>query len=291
MNNEKVTVVIPCYNAERYISLTLDSILKQTFSDFVVKVIDDGCTDGSVKIIKDYMSRDSRVELYSNGVNKGIGYTRNFANTICNTEYIAYMDSDDVAPDWRFQEEVDYLDSHPNIDAVSGGYQLIDADGHPGFINVRKQELLPADVRKRLIMHNPIANGSVMLRRNTVDNRQIVFREDFICLEDYMFWAQYSLKYNMVVLPKILQYYRVNMNGNSRTTSNKELDARNKIFDEIHGYLLDYYGIELSDKAKKAYLNHIRECPDKLGFGEKWRGMKVIKKVEKMMEHIDFNIT
>lgn len=290
MSKERVTVVIPCYNAEKYICLALESILNQSFSDYIVKIIDDGCTDNSVNIIKDYMSRDCRVKLYSNGENKGIAYTRNYANTICDTEYIAYMDSDDMAPDWRLQEEVDYLDSHPDIDAVSGGYQLIDDAGTPGLISVRDKELSPAGVRRRLIMHNPIANGSVMLRRSTIDNRQFIFREDFICLEDYMFWAQYSLKHNMVVLPRILQYYRVNMSGNSKTTSNNQLEERNRIFDKIHEYLLDYYGIDLSDKDKKAYLNHIREYPDKLGFWEKKRGIKAIKRVDEMLDSIDFSM-
>jgi glycosyltransferase involved in cell wall biosynthesis len=290
MCRERVTVVIPCYNAEKYLELTLKSILNQTFSDYIVKIIDDGCTDDSVNIIKDYMIQDARIQLYRNNGNKGIAYTRNYANTICDSEYIAYMDSDDIAPDWRLQEEVDYLDSHPDIDAVSGGYQLIDEAGTPGLISVRDKELSPAGVRRRLIMHNPIANGSVMLRRSTIDNRQFIFREDFICLEDYMFWAQYSLKHNMVVLPRILQYYRVNMSGNSKTTSNNQLEERNRIFDKIHEYLLDYYGINLSDEDKKAYLNHIREYPDKLGFWEKRRGMKAIKRVEEMLDSIDFSM-
>ena len=290
ISRAKVTVVIPCYNAEKYIGLTLDSILKQSFNEFVVKIIDDGCTDNSINIIKEYMTRDDRVKLYKNDGNRGIAYTRNYANTLCDTEYVAYMDSDDIAPKWRLQEEVEYLECHPDIDGVSGGYQLIDEDGKAGLISVRDSELSPAGVRRRLIMYNPIANGSVMLRSNTVNNGQILFREDFICLEDYMFWAQYTLKHNMVVLPKMLQYYRVNMSGNSRTTSNNQLDARNKIFDEIHEFLLDQYGIILPEKEKKAYLNHIREYPDKLGIIEKLRGQKAIKKVEAILDTMNFEI-
>lgn len=290
MSKEKVTVVIPCYNAEKYIGLTIDSIQEQTFSDFVLKIIDDGSSDNSVSIIQEYMAKDSRIKLYANDSNKGIAYTRNFANTICDSEYIAYMDADDIAPDWRLKEEVEYLDAHSDVDAVSGGYQLIDEAGIAGAVNVREAELSPAGVRRRLVMHNPIANGSVMLRTRTVDNKQYVFREDFICLEDYMFWAQYTLEHNMVVLPRLLQYYRVNMSGNSRTTANNLMDARNRTFDEIHEFLLDYYKIELTEKEKKAYLNHIRECPDELGMVEKLCGKKAIKKVERLLDGINFEI-
>jgi len=93
----RISVVMPAYNREEYIGEAIDSILCQTIEDFELLVIDDGSTDGTVKIVEEKYSRDRRVRLLKNARNLGIAFTRNIGIYESRGEYIAFMDSDDIS--------------------------------------------------------------------------------------------------------------------------------------------------------------------------------------------------
>ena len=119
MSIPKVSVIMPIYNAEKYISFAIDSILEQSFEDFELIMIDDCGEDGSIDIAKRY--DDPRITILKNDGNQGIAYSRNRGMDSAKGEYIALMDDDDVAPNNRFELEVNYLDKHPEIDVIGGG--------------------------------------------------------------------------------------------------------------------------------------------------------------------------
>lgn len=93
----KVSVIVPVYNVELYLAQCLDSILNQTLREIEVVCVDDGSTDGSLKILKEYAKKDSRVTVVSRE-NKGVGYSRNQAIELSRGEFIAFMDPDDYYP-------------------------------------------------------------------------------------------------------------------------------------------------------------------------------------------------
>ncbi|MGE5296962.1 MAG: glycosyltransferase family 2 protein [Solirubrobacterales bacterium] len=130
MNDPLISVLMPVYNAERYVAEAVESILAQTLTDFEFLIIDDGSTDGSLTILKRYAARDSRIRLVSRpntgylvALNEGIGLAR--------SESIARMDADDVSSPGRFAAQFDYLRDHPECLAVGCGVLLIDSDGQP----------------------------------------------------------------------------------------------------------------------------------------------------------------
>lgn len=92
----KISVLIPVYNAERYVARCLDSVLRQSFSDLEIIVGDDGSTDGSPAIIKEYSSRDDRIRIVSHEKNKGIMLMRKTLIDESNGDYILFVDSDDT---------------------------------------------------------------------------------------------------------------------------------------------------------------------------------------------------
>ena len=94
MNNPKISVIIPVYNAEKYLAECLDTVLNQTFKDIEVICINDGSTDNSLKILKEYALKDDRIKIISIS-NKGCGYARRIALKETNGEYILFCDSDD----------------------------------------------------------------------------------------------------------------------------------------------------------------------------------------------------
>jgi len=119
-NNTAVSVIIPVYNTEKYIAECLDSVLSQTFKDFEAICIDDGSTDNSLSIIKEYAARDSRIKIMSQK-NQGVVAARNNAIATACGEYILPLDSDDmIAPDclkvlYNFITAHDYAVVGPSV--------------------------------------------------------------------------------------------------------------------------------------------------------------------------------
>lgn len=130
-NSEKhvprVSVLIPVYNRAEVIAETIQSVLDQTFTDFELLLCDDGSTDRTVEVIESF--DDPRIRLIRNEKNMGSSATRNRLNEEARGEYCAILDSDDIAYDYRLQVQVDFLDSHPDVDMCSGTVVIVDGDG------------------------------------------------------------------------------------------------------------------------------------------------------------------
>ena len=91
----EISVLIPSHNVEKYIRECLDSIVNQTFKEMEIICIDDGSTDSTLDILNEYALKDSRIRVYENKENKGVGYTRNYLLSLAKGKYIYFMDSDD----------------------------------------------------------------------------------------------------------------------------------------------------------------------------------------------------
>ncbi|HAS7841575.1 TPA: glycosyltransferase family 2 protein, partial [Vibrio cholerae] len=114
MSSPKISVVMSVYNGEKYLGEAIDSILKQTFSDFEFIIINDGSTDKTLEIIKSYMKKDDRIVLVSRE-NKGLIVSLNEGLDLAKGQYIARMDADDISIKSRFEKQIEFLDSNPDI--------------------------------------------------------------------------------------------------------------------------------------------------------------------------------
>ena len=104
-----LSVIIGAYNCAKTLSESLDSILAQTFTDFVCYVCDDGSSDNTADIIKMYTKKDSRIIFLQNEKNSGLSYTLNKMINLCKTPFIARMDGDDICELNRFEKQIDFL--------------------------------------------------------------------------------------------------------------------------------------------------------------------------------------
>ena len=93
MNNPKISVIIPVYNVEKYLSECLDSVISQTLKDIEIICVNDGSTDNSLQILKEYASKDTRIKIIDKE-NEGQGYARKVGLDVANGEYILFCDSD-----------------------------------------------------------------------------------------------------------------------------------------------------------------------------------------------------
>lgn len=131
MNGKKiplVSVLMPAYNAARFLQEATESILKQTFNDFEFVVIDDGSTDNSLNILDAYAQLDDRIRLVSRE-NKGISYTRNQLVELARGKYIAWMDADDISLPNRLDVMVRWLESNSSYVAVGCKTVFVDSEG------------------------------------------------------------------------------------------------------------------------------------------------------------------
>ncbi len=123
-----VSVLLPVYNAEKFLAQALDSVLAQTFRDFELLIINDGSRDGSRAILETYAAKDDRIRL-THRHNKGIVATLNEMLAQAKGDFIARMDADDIALPDRFHQQVTFLREHPEVVCVGGAYEMIDSQG------------------------------------------------------------------------------------------------------------------------------------------------------------------
>lgn len=160
-NAPKVSVVMSCYNAEKYLRPAIDSILNQTFCDFEFIIWNDGSTDSTEEIIKSYS--DSRIRYFYHE-NTGLGRALNLACKEALGEYIARMDADDIALPNRFEKEVEFLDKNKDYILVSSAVNYINKEGEylgRSFPYTWDRILKRVVFTKSLIVH-----PAVMYRRN-----------------------------------------------------------------------------------------------------------------------------
>ena len=125
-NNVLVTIAIPFFNAQEFLTQAIDSVIQQTFQNWNLLLVDDGSTDDSMKIAKHYESIDKRIRVYSDGKNKNLAYRLNQIPDLVGTEYLARMDADDIMHPRKIETQMNVLLNHPEIDVLGTNAYSID---------------------------------------------------------------------------------------------------------------------------------------------------------------------
>jgi glycosyltransferase involved in cell wall biosynthesis len=207
----KISVVMPAYNAEKYIGEAIESILNQTFSDFEFIIIDDGSSDGTVEVVKSYT--DPRIRFYQNEHNMGVAATLNRGLDLATGEYIARMDSDDISLPGRFEKQVAYLDGHLEVVVLGTSYiafgDLLEDSKFQCEANAKK-------ARVELLFSPCVAHPTVMMRRNILMKYHVKYRVEYEGTEDYALWWDLSQYGEVLSLTEPLFRYRVHANQASQ---------------------------------------------------------------------------
>jgi len=233
----RISVIMPLYNAEKYVEQAINSILNQTYQDFELIIVDDKSTDKSYEICR--RIKDKRIRLFQNNCNFGISQTRNIALQHTNGEYIAIMDDDDIAPLYRLEKEIVFLDYHKDIIAVGGHCRFIDEKGN----DLGKQWNIftnPKYINAHIIFSNPIPNSAGMIRNEILQKYNIRYQDGMYGTEDYRFWAECSMYGFLGNIDEVMLYWRKTNAG----VTNRELhtDERKKAVAETQKYLLEKLG-------------------------------------------------
>ena len=121
-----VTIAIPIYNAERYLRDAIQSVINQTYRDWTLYLINDGSSDNSLAIMHEYANRDCRIRIVNDGENKGLVARLNQSIALAETKYYARMDADDIMYVTRIEEQVRFLEEHPDVDVLGTSIMTID---------------------------------------------------------------------------------------------------------------------------------------------------------------------
>ena len=229
----KVSVIIPSYNHENYIKLSIQSVLDQTFQDFEIIIVDDGSKDNTVEEIKKF--NDPRIKLIVFEQNQGACVAANTCVTESCGEYVAMLSSDDLFYDNKLATQVSFLDEHPEYAVVFGYAEVIDEDGHPlddnhhPYCDIFHQ---PNRSRFEWLNHffhhgNCLCHPSALIRRECYETIG-PYEPCFAGLPDFDFWVRMCLKYEIHILPENLIQFRVRHGEQNASGDRPETHRRNR---------------------------------------------------------------
>ena len=240
----KISVVMPAYNAEKYIGESIESILNQTFTDFEFIIIDDGSTDRTAEIIKSY--NDKRIKYVKNEINSGIVFSLNRGLDLAQGKYIARMDADDIAMKERFDKQLNYMEHNSCIAVVGSNINMFGEDIET------KTFLFDTDCRiakANLIFNSCLAHPTALIRKSILDDNNLKYNPDFNGFEDYELWWRIAKVSEISVLDDILLNYRIHKMQITQTYSQKDLNkGRMFLKNRLHDL-----GLELSEQEEELF--------------------------------------
>ncbi len=203
----RITVVMPVYNAERYLRAAIDSILGQTFADFELLIVDDGSDDGSTAIVSSYT--DERIRLIRNECNLGLIATLNKGLQAARGQYVARMDADDISLPTRLARQIAYLDRHREVGVVGSYFHRIDENGRILSTDRRKTKDFLVSFRIYVEAYNPFCHPAVMFRTKGIRDGG-GYNPAFPSAEDGALWFQLNeAGIKFATIPRVLLLYRI----------------------------------------------------------------------------------
>jgi len=215
MRTPRITVLMPVYNAERYLRESIDSILNQTYRNFEFLIIDDGSTDRSVEIIRSY--NDPRIRFVQNERNLGISETLNRGIDLSTTDLIARMDADDISYPKRLQRQYEHMIVHPDCALLSTWCKVVTDDKKFIRLERYRTKFYYYNLTFECWMYHPTVVFTKSAAKD-VGMYSIPYAEDF-----ELFW-QLSRKYKIACLEEVLVDYRVTDQSLHQVIRKKEYD-------------------------------------------------------------------
>jgi GT2 family glycosyltransferase len=224
----RVTVMMPVHNAEAYLREALDSVLGQTYPHWELVAIDDGSTDDSWPLLREYAAREPRVRVFRQPERRGIVAARNRAleHADPHSQYLAILDADDVALPDRLAAQVAFLEARSDHALVGGHTLIIDERSQP--LGLRRYPLEYAHICRVITRYNPLAQSAVMLRRS--HQLQVGgYDPRYPRCQDYDLWLRIAARYPIANLDRPVIRYRISAEQGKRTHLRQSLELTLKI--------------------------------------------------------------
>ena len=300
----KVSIIIPTYNREEFITETIKSVLNQTYKDFEIIVVDDGSTDNTKQKLELFKSKIKLIEQK----NSERAIARNNGVKNSSGEYIAFLDSDDLWIKNKLENQVNFLDEKKDFILTYG--QSLRINEHGKSIKTAKRQIqgYSGNVFEELLFRNFIVSATPLIRREQFE-RTTGFQTKYVPYEDWEFWIRLSLLGKFYFFNKPFSYYRIH-----KSQSVKLVNAK-KIEEVTLSLLLDSYNLKsIPSKVKnkslglanlkfcywyilandleqaKEKLIKAKEINPKLFFDPRWHGLNLVCKYPKLQGFFLFDL-
>ena len=216
MDKEKVSIIVPMYNAEKFIGKTIKSVLSQTYENWEMLIMNDVSTDNSLAVVNEYAKKDDRIKVLNTEKNMGVVKGRNHLIDLANGKYIAFLDADDYWHSQKLEKQIQFM-KEKNAGISCTEYTRVKENGEKINEVVIKPEISYTDMLK----NNYLGCLTVMYDVEKVGKR---YFKELEKNEDYVLWLEIVKDVKTIFgLKENLAYYRVLDNSRS---SNKAKTAK-----------------------------------------------------------------
>ena len=219
MSTPLLTIVMPAYNAAKYIRATIQSICNQSFTKWQLIVINDASKDDTAAIVQSFS--DPRITLITNEQNLRVAKTMNKGIAMADTPYFARIDSDDLCLPGHFQQHIDFFEQNPDVAICGSNVITIDENDH--FNRNWYYETTPEMINASAIFGCPFIQSSVIFRTEALKTLG-GYREEMELIEDYELWLRAIQQYKCANLPELLIKYRIHTGNMSQVNKSKIME-------------------------------------------------------------------
>lgn len=256
MNTPLVSVLIPCYNVEKYVVEAVNSILSQTYDNIEIIAINDYSTDKTGLLLDELAKQDPRIRVINNEENLKLIKTLNKGISLCNGEYIARMDADDISLPRRIEKEVDFLEKNKDHDIVSTLFYAFPSE-NPNKKSFHQSPLKDSELRAFILFKSGICHPAVMIRKRVFIDLGLRFEPEYLHVEDYALWSEAIYKTKIANIGEPLLLYRVHPHQVSSLHEDLQRENKKKVF-KIHAKQL---GLPLDDDFIDIYASVAEAVP------------------------------
>jgi GDP-L-fucose synthase len=206
LNNPNVSIIMPAYNVEKYISSAIESILNQSYKNYEYLIIDDCSNDKTFEIIQEYANKDKRIKFIRNEKNLGIAGSLNKGIALSRGKFLARMDADDWSYEDRFEKQVNFLEQNPQIGVLGGAIEVMD-ESLSNILFKRDYFQEDSNLKDLIFRQSPFAHPCLIFRREVVADN--IYNEKFSPTEDYDLYFRIGNDYKFANLKDIILKYRL----------------------------------------------------------------------------------
>ncbi|MDR1544414.1 MAG: glycosyltransferase family 2 protein [Prevotellaceae bacterium] len=240
-NTPKISILMPCFNVEKYVAEAIESMLNQTFGNFELLILDDCSTDRTAEIVKSFA--DKRIVYHKNETNLGLSENLNVGIRLAKGEYIARMDGDDISVPERLEKQAAVLEKHPEIDICGAGFKWFGTRTSTVFHPKNHEE-----IKAQMLFGCPVIIP--IFRKNVIIENNLWYRTSAFPAEDYMFWAECVRVAKIYNIQEILFYYRMHESQISTEKHAIQIQKSN----EVKLFVLNYLNPNFTEKEKRYFL-------------------------------------
>ncbi|GAB3030512.1 glycosyltransferase [Bowmanella dokdonensis] len=275
----RVTVLMPCYNAEEFLQESIGSLLSQSMADFVLLIVDDGSTDCSADIIQSFAVQDQRIRYIRESNNKGIIFRRNQLLTLCDTPIACWADADDYYFPERLEKQLTFLDKNLDVGVCSCDFIRM-KDGKEEYVSIDPARLS----REFMLFYNALFNPGAMFRMEHVRKHRVGFSQEVSGASDYHFWCSLMPVTSFAQINLPLVKYRIHPGQESIANRSRQMKGHCEAVVKN----LSVYGVDMSEHEVAILLIYpIESCGGKLSVRDHKQALATLHKLKNTLPVAD----